>query len=106
MKNYLGMNIDGLVDEYARLVIVRQNIDDKVNDSNTKIERTIRNLENKAFVLKEKAKRQIAEIDRTLGKIRRQIENEKIYVNSLHVGKERELSVPSFAQKDYVGGNR
>ena len=105
MKNYFKFNIDELVDEHAGLLIKRQNILDRKNETNSKIGTQIKKLENKAFILNEQATREIAEIDRILGKIERQLENEKIYINSLNV-KRKEAVIPSFAVKDFKGGNK
>ena len=85
MKNYFKFNIDRLVDEYSRLTILKTKIQEDANIRNSKIETQIRKLENKSFANREQSIRQIAEIDRTLGKISRQLDNEKIYINSLNV---------------------
>lgn len=89
MKNYFKFNIDRLVDEYSRLTILKTKIQEDANIRNSKIETQIRKLENKSFAIREQSIRQIAEIDRTLGKISRQLDNEKIYVNSLNVGEKK-----------------
>lgn len=107
MKNYFKFNIDELVDEYAKLLIIKSNIEERANIRNSNIETQIRKLENKAFALKEESKREIDEIDRTLGKIERQLDNEKIYINSLNVGtKKREAQIPSFVTIDAQNGGK
>ena len=101
MRNYFKFNIDELVDEYARLLIEKQNIEDRKNERNSRIETAINKLTNKSWIIKEEASREIAEIDRTLGKIERQLDNEKIYINSLKVGgTKREPQIPEFAKGD------
>lgn len=89
MKDSFKFNIDRLVDEYSRLLIVKTKVQEDTNIMNSKLETKIRKLENKAFANKEQSIREIAEIDRMLGKIERQLDNEKIYINSLSVGEKK-----------------
>lgn len=78
-----GNKIDKLVKQQSELLIKKQNIQDKMKETNSNIENKIQRLENKAFVIKQTADSKIAEIDRQYAKNLKQIQLEKDYYNSI-----------------------
>ena len=80
---FLGNKIDKLVKQQSELLIKKQNIQDKMKETNSNIENKIQRLENKAFVIKQTADSKIAEIDRQYAKNLKQIQLEKDYYNSI-----------------------
>lgn len=80
---FLGNKIDKLVKRQSELLIKKQNIQDKMKETNSNIENKIQRLENKAFVIKQTADSKIAEIDRQYAKNLKQIQLEKDYYNSI-----------------------
>ena len=79
---FFGNKIDKLVNQQSELLIKKQNIQDKMKETNSNIENKIQRLENKAFVIKQTADSKIAEIDRQYAKNLKQIQLEKEYYNS------------------------
>lgn len=80
---FFGNKIDKLVKQQSELLIKKQNIQDKMKETNSNIENKIQRLENKAFVIKQTADSKIAEIDRQYAKNLKQIRLEKDYYNSI-----------------------
>ena len=80
---FFGNKIDKLVKQQSELLIKKQNIQDKMKETNSNIENKIQRLENKAFVIKQTADSKIAEIDRQYAKNLKQIQLEKDYYNSI-----------------------
>lgn len=80
---FFGNKIDKLVKRQSELLIKKQNIQDKMKETNSNIENKIQRLENKAFVIKQTADSKIAEIDRQYAKNLKQIQLEKDYYNSI-----------------------
>lgn len=80
---FFGNKIDKLVKQQSELLIKKQNIQDKMKETNSNIENKIQRLENKAFVIKQTADSKIAEIDRQYKKNLKQIQLEKDYYNSI-----------------------
>jgi len=65
--------LEKLVKEQGELKIKRQKVDDKRKERCSAIENKLQKLEYKAFVIKEQADAQIAEIDRFIEKNHKQI---------------------------------
>ena len=80
---FFGNKIAKLVKQQSELLIKKQNIQDKMKETNSNIENKIQRLENKAFVIKQTADSKIAEIDRQYAKNLKQIQLEKDYYNSI-----------------------
>ena len=80
---FFGNKIDKLVKQQSELLIKKQNIQDKMKETNSNIENKIQRLENKACVIKQTADSKIAEIDRQYAKNLKQIQLEKDYYNSI-----------------------
>lgn len=75
--------IEKKVEEHARLLIERQKVKSNVFTENSKLETKIKKLEYSAFLNKQRADKEISEIDRKLRKLEKDIDNEKEYINSL-----------------------
>lgn len=75
--------IDRLVDAQARLIVKKQKIEDRKNETNSRIETEIKALENKAFRNKQIADGKLAELDREIAKNKEQISLEARYYNKL-----------------------
>lgn len=75
--------IDALVNEFEQLKITRQKIDDDRKHQNKEIDTQINSLIAKGALIKDEADSKIAEIDRKLAKLKKQIILEKEYSNSV-----------------------
>ena len=78
--------IDKLVCEQAKLIVKKQKVEDKQNETNSRIETEIKELENKAFRNKQIADGKIAELERQIAKNKEQIDLEARYYNRLANG--------------------
>lgn len=75
--------IDTLVNEYEQLKILKQKIDDERKQRNKVIDAEINKLMDEGALIKDEADSKIAEIDRKLAKLKKQIILEKDYHNSV-----------------------
>lgn len=75
--------IDALVTEYEQLKIHKQKIDDDRKQRNKVIDAEINKLMDEGALIKEEADSKIAEINRKLAKLKKQIILEKDYHNSV-----------------------
>ena len=75
--------IDALVTEYEQLKIFKQKIDDERKQRNKVIDAEINRLMDEGALIKEEADSKIAEINRKLAKLKKQIILEKDYHNSV-----------------------
>ena len=75
--------IDSLVNEYEQLKILKQKIDDERKQRNQKITAEINRLMDEGALIKDEADGKIAEINRKLSKLKKQIILEKDYHNSV-----------------------
>lgn len=75
--------IDSLVNEYEQLKILKQKIDDERKQRNKIIDAEINRLMDEGALIKDEADSKIAEIDRKLAKLKKQIILEKDYHNSV-----------------------
>ena len=78
--------IDKLVCEQAKLIVKKQKVEDTQNETNSRIETEIKELENKAFRNKQIADGKIAELERQIAKNKEQIDLEARYYNRLANG--------------------
>ena len=76
--------IDKLVDKASKLVIKKQNIEDKMHEKNSVIETKLNKLENKSFRNKQIADRKVAEINRLVVKTNEDIKTEQKYYASIN----------------------
>lgn len=77
--------IDELVNQKEKLLFKKQKNEDKTNEVNSKLGTKINKLENKAYRNRVQKEDKNALIDRELKRIRKLIELEREYVNSLVV---------------------
>lgn len=75
--------IDKLVKENEQLVVERQRIKDKKNETNSKIETKIKELENLAYRNKQQADAAVANLTRKIEKNQEQIDLEAKYYNKI-----------------------
>lgn len=75
--------IDTLVNEYEQLKILKQKIDDERKQRNKLIDAEINKLMDEGALIKEEADSKIAEINRKLAKLKKQIILEKDYHSSV-----------------------
>lgn len=75
--------IDKLVKENERLVVERQKVKDKQNETNSKIETKIKELENLAYRNKQEADAETAKLTRKIEKNQEQIDLEAKYYNKI-----------------------
>ena len=75
--------IDSLVNEYDQLKILKQKINDDCKQRNQKITAEINKLMDEGALIKDEADSKIAEINRKLAKLKKQIILEKDYHNSV-----------------------
>jgi hypothetical protein len=75
--------IDKLVKENEKIVVERQRVKDKQNETNSKIETKINELENLAYRNKQSADAEVAKLTRKLEKNQEQIDLEAKYYNKV-----------------------
>lgn len=75
--------IDKLVKDNEVLVVERQRVQDKQNETNSKIETKIKELENLAYRNKQEADAKVAELTRRIEKNQEQIDLEAKYYNKV-----------------------
>ena len=75
--------IDTLVKENEKMVVERQKVQDRQNETNSRIETEIKELENKAYRNKQEADAKVAELTRKIEKNQEQIDLEAKYYNKV-----------------------
>lgn len=75
--------IDRLVKENERMVVARQKVQDRQNETNSSIETKIKELENLAYRNKQEADAKVAELTRKIEKNQEQIDLEAKYYNKV-----------------------
>ena len=83
MFNKKRNKIDELTNVNARLLVKKQKVQDRQNESNSKIETAIKELENLAYRNKQVADGKIAEIDRLIEKNLKVMQLEADFYNKI-----------------------
>ena len=95
MMKFFKSKIEKAVEQHEKLLIERQETKNNLFTNNSKIETKIKKLEFKSYINKERADKKVAEIDRRLHKLEKDIENEKEFTNSLKI-----ISVDKVVEKE------